>query len=196
MKKISKRIEESIKEQCKKLGKAGYDISFKEIQNKFPKARGNINEFHPVFLLYSKGYGRMLELGKKIRKNKNLKTKKIKEMTVLQAIKLIKKARGVSVLAHPWIDEDALKERNFKRYVKAGLRGIEINNGDRFPFKKKGTSKRIRKLARKYNLILTSGSDYHGLKIVEQMPGNHELGKNNGDEKVVEELKKFSELNN
>ena len=68
------------------------------------------------------------------------------------------------------------------------MKGIEINNGDRFPFKKKGINKKIRKLTKKYKLILTSGSDFHGLKILKQMPGNHDLGKNNCDERIVEQL--------
>lgn len=188
----SRRVEGAVKDRCQKLGRKGYNISFKEIQKRFPKARGNINEFYPLYLLHLKGYGRMLELSKKFRRDKNLKPKKIKELTIFQAIRLIKNAGGVPVLAHPWIEGEVLMDKNFRRYVKAGLKGIEINNGDRYPFKKKGTDRKIRNLAKKYSLIITSGSDYHGVVPLKQMPGNHNLGKNNCDERIVDELRKLS----
>lgn len=192
LKESSKRVEEAVKDRCRRLEREGYDISFKEIQKKFPKAKGNINEFYPLYLLHLKGHGRMLELSKKFRRDKKLKPKKIKELTIFQAIRLIKKAKGVPVLAHPWMGEEILKDKNFKKYVKAGLKGVEINNGDRYPFKKKGTDRKIRNLAKKYNLVMTSGSDYHGIVPLKQMPGNHNLGKNNCDERVVDELRKLS----
>jgi hypothetical protein len=189
----SKAIENKIKNWCKKLRKAGYDITLKEIERQFPKAKGNFNEFHVLYMLYLKGYGNPIKLSEKFKKNKRLKAKKVKLMTMPQAIKLIKKAGGVPVLAHPWLDGT---EKNFKRMqnlVKAGLKGIEINNGDRAPFKKKGINKEIRKIAKKYNLILTSGSDYHGEEIIKFMPGNHNLGKNNCSEDVVKEMRKVCE---
>jgi len=186
-----RKVQEGVKDWCRKLKEGGYNISFKEIQEKFPKSKNNINEFYPIYLLYKKGYGKMLEIAEKLRKE-NLRGKKIKEISVIKAIRLIKKAGGVPVLAHPWIDEDVLKEKNFKRYVRAGLRGIELNNGDRSPWRKRKHIKRIRRLAKKYKLILTSGSDYHGLELVEEMPGNHKLGENNCDEKVVKKLEELA----
>lgn len=197
IKQSAKRNEDKTKDWCKKLNKAGYDISFKEIQEKFPKARGNINTFYPLYLLYLKGYGTTLELSKKFKKDKKLKPKEIKEFTIIQAIRLIKKANGVPVLAHPWFDKKALKEKNFKKYVKAGLKGIEINNGDDLNFmikisKNKNIVNKIKKFAKKHNLILTSGSDFHGEEIVKLMPGNHQLGENNCNEKIVKELKRLS----
>jgi hypothetical protein len=188
IKKQRKKIKEMIKDWCKKLNRAEYNINFKEIQKRFPQSKNNISGFHLLYLLHLKGYGIMLELPKKLKKEK-IKRKKIKELSIIKAIKLIKNAKGVPVLAHPWVEEEVLKHKNMKNYLKAGLKGIEINNGDRFPFKKKGINEKIKKIAKKYKLILTSGSDYHGLKLVEQMPGNHELGKNNCDEKVVKQLK-------
>ena len=191
MKKSSKRTEDQIRDWCKKLNKAGYKVSFSEIKRKYPKARGNINGSYPLIELHLKGYGKTLDIAKELRE-KGIKGKKIEEMSIIEAIKLIKRAKGVPVLAHPWLDYEVLKEKNFKEYVKAGLKGIEINNGDRYPFKKKGSDKKIRRLAKKYSLIMTSGSDYHGILLLNQMPGNHNLGKNNCDEKIVDELRALS----
>lgn len=190
----SKRYEKRIAEWCDTLTKNGYNVSFREIWKKYPKARGNINSFHPLFELHSRGYGTTLNLAKTFRENKKLKFKEMKRITIIEAIKLIKQANGVPVLAHPWVEDETLNEKNFKKYVKAGLMGIEINNGDNAPFKKKGTDKKIRKIAKKYNLIITSGSDYHGARIFKQMPGNHDLGKNNCDEKVVYQLMKANKI--
>lgn len=192
LKQSCQRVEGKVRDWCKKLSKGGYNISFKELQKKYPEAKGNINEFHPLYLLYVKGYGTPLELSKKFKKNKELRAKKIKEMSVIQAIRLIKKAGGIPVLAHPWIDSAGNVFKNMKSFVKAGLEGIEINNGDRSPFKPKNMDKKIMNVAKKHNLILTSGSDYHGEELVKLMPGNHNLGKNNCDEKVVEKLKELS----
>lgn len=189
----SKRLENNVKGWCKKLNKAGYPVSFKELQKKYPKARGNLKGIYPLYELHLKGYGTTIgEIINKLRKDKRVKHKRVKEMSILQAIKLIRKAGGVPVLAHPWVDE---MKRNFKKMyvlVKAGLKGIEIHNGDTAPFKPKGTDKKIRNIAKKYKLILTSGSDYHGEEIVKLMPGDHGLGKNNCDEKVVEKLRKLA----
>jgi len=187
---IRKSIEGKVKLKCKKIKQLGYDISFKEIWNKFPKARGNINGFYLVYLLYKKGYGEMMKIGEKLGNVEiNYKRKKI---TILQSIKLIKQAGGVPVLAHPWIGNTKKNFKMMKNYIKAGLKGIELNNGDRAPFRDVKTYNKIKKIAKKYNLILTSGSDFHGQELVKQMPGNHNLGKNNCDEKVVEQLRAYS----
>jgi|TARA_Y100000310_G_C20578016_1_gene761449 hypothetical protein len=196
LKKGRKKVKEGVKDWCKKLQKAGFNISFKEIQGKFPKSKSNINEFYPLFVLYKKGYGKMLKIPGII-KERGVKKKKIKERTMIQAIRLIKKAGGVPVLAHPWVDDKrkVLRHKNIKRYIEAGLKGIEINNGDRAPFKPSNMNKKIRKIAKKYKLILTCGSDYHGLpELTKQMPGNHELGENNCDKKIVEQLQNLSNI--
>lgn len=189
LEKSSKRNEKRIKKWCSDLKKAGYDITFSELWKKYPKARGNINEFYPLWELHLKGYGSTLSLSKKLRKKVPKKAKR--RFSIIRAIKIIKKAKGVPVLAHPWLDPEVLREKDFKKYIKSGLRGIEINNGDRAPFLSSKLKKKIKKLAKKYKLIITSGSDYHGPQVIKQMPGNHELGKNNCSERIVYELKKL-----
>ncbi len=188
----SRRTESRAKDWCDKLKKAGYKISFEEIEKKFPKARGNINSFYPLHLLYKRGYGRPLNLAPKLWENPKTRPKNMKKMPIIQVIRLVRNANGVPVLAHPWIDEMKTNFKNMKNLVKAGLRGIEVNNGDRAPLKSRNTVKKIKTLAKKYNLVLTSGSDYHGKDLVKLMPGNHDLGKNNCDEKVVEKLRRLA----
>ena len=54
------------------------------------------------------------------------------------------------------------------------------------------TVENIQKELQKYKLIITSGSDYHGPRMVKLMPGNHDLGKNSCDEKVIKQLISFA----
>jgi len=188
----SRNTEARTKDWCNKIRKAGYKISFEEIEKKFPKARGNINPFYPLHLLYKRGYGRPLKLAPKLWKNPETRPKEFKKMPIIKVVRLVRKAGGVPVLAHPWIDDMEINFRNMKHLVKAGLKGIEVNNGDRAPLKNRNAVKKIKSLARKYKLILTSGSDFHGKELVKLMPGNHNLGKNNCDEKVVKEMRQIS----
>lgn len=188
----SERTEARTKDWCDKLEKAGYRISFGEIRKRFPKARGNINAFYVLHLLYNRGYGKPLKLAPKLWKDPKTRPKGVKRIPMLLAIRLIRKAGGIPVLAHPWIDEMKTNFKNMKNLVNAGLKGIEVNNGDRAPLKSKSAVKKIKAIAKKYNLILTSGSDFHGKELVNLMPGNHNMGKNNCDEKVVEKIKDLS----
>ena len=189
LRKFRKKTEEKVRDDCKRIRNAGYDLSFSEIQKRFPESRNNINGFYPLFVLYKKGYGKPFEVAMEL-KEKVLGGKKIKKLTVMQAIKLVKKAGGVPVLAHPWLDDETLKEKNFKKYVMAGLKGIEISNGDNAVLRKRKHVARMKKLIRKYNLIVTKGTDYHGKELTKLMPGKHDLGQNSCDSSVVLKLEK------
>jgi len=183
--------EDRIKDYCKKVRKAGHDLSFKEIWDKYPKARGNINGFYPLFVLGKKEGIPTFPLAKTLAEE-GIHGKKVNRITIIQAIRLIRKAGGVAVLAHPWLEDEVLKEKNFKKYVKAGLKGIEVSNGDNHILREKKHIRRMRNLAKKYKLILTSGTDFHGKELVKQLPGNHDLGSNNCSESVVNKLRVLS----
>jgi len=103
-----------------------------------------------------------------------------------EVVKIIQKAGGVPVLAHPWYSHGFLEDSKIKKLVKAGLEGIEIDNGGRGEERSSLVIKKIEKFAEKYNLILTSGSDYHGDSI--GMSNIHKIGKHNCDEKIVKKL--------
>ncbi len=77
-----------------------------------------------------------------------------------EAIRLIHSAGGVVVLAHPpYITRNQQKlEWLVAELVKLGLDGVEVyNNGSGLE-----DTDRLIKLARRHNLIITGGSDYHG----------------------------------
>jgi predicted metal-dependent phosphoesterase TrpH len=89
------------------------------------------------------------------------------KITPVEAVALITKASGLPVLAHPLtIDEPEAMIANLK---KAGLAGMEVHYNDYDQAKREY----LAKLAKKYNLIATGGSDYHGIDdSTETMMGN------------------------
>jgi hypothetical protein len=76
------------------------------------------------------------------------------------AIKLIKEAGGVSVIAHPMASHRGRKIsiETFGSLIKAGLDGIEVDHRDHSPEEKN----QLIELAKENNLIMTGASDYHG----------------------------------
>ena len=76
------------------------------------------------------------------------------------AIKLIKQAGGVAVIAHPLA---SLRGRtisivSFKSMVEAGLDGIEISHRDQ----SEDERELLREVVARYGIIATGSSDYHG----------------------------------
>lgn len=79
------------------------------------------------------------------------------KLTPEEAIRLIIKARGVPVLAHPGLSKIDSYIANF---IAAGLKGLEV-------WHRNHTSLMVNhytKLAAAYDLIPTGGSDYHGAR--------------------------------
>ena len=76
-------------------------------------------------------------------------------VTVIEAIQHIKKAGGLAVIAHPGLTQEVW---NFPAWVEAGLDGIEVF----YPSHSYTLKQELLKIARKYDLFATAGSDYHG----------------------------------
>ena len=76
------------------------------------------------------------------------------------AIKLIKDAGGVSVIAHPMASHRGrtITPDTFGSIIQAGLDGIEVDHRDHSPNEKL----QLIKLANDSNLVMTGASDYHG----------------------------------
>jgi predicted metal-dependent phosphoesterase TrpH len=77
-----------------------------------------------------------------------------------EAIKLIKQAGGVAVIAHPMASHRGrvLSAQTFDSIIQAGLDGIEVDHRDHTPDEKKI----LINLAKEFNLVMTGSSDYHG----------------------------------
>lgn len=77
-----------------------------------------------------------------------------------ETIGLVRSARGVSVVAHPWGrgSEHVLDEAAFVALQQAGLSGIEVDHLDHGPCARE----RLREIARRLDLVVTGASDHHG----------------------------------
>lgn len=80
---------------------------------------------------------------------------------VADAIERVLKAGGLPVLAHPirlGIRDDATEEKFIANLKATGLRGIEVFHSDHYP----SDMERYAGIARKLDLLITGGSDFHG----------------------------------
>ena len=91
--------------------------------------------------------------------------------TPADAIKLIRRAGGVAVIAHPFASHrgQILKAEDFADLVAAGLNGIEVDHRDQNPDERA----LLRVIARELDLVMTGSSDYHGTGKLNLLAENH-----------------------
>ena len=80
--------------------------------------------------------------------------------TPLEAVKLIKEAGGVSIIAHPYssLRNTRISIESFANLKDAGLNGIEVDHRDH----ESSERQTLRKLAEDLDLVTTGSSDFHG----------------------------------
>jgi len=80
--------------------------------------------------------------------------------TPIDAIRAIRSAGGVAVIAHPFASRrgQILDASSFADLVEAGLNGIEVHHRDQSAEEQASLSA----IARELNLVITGASDYHG----------------------------------
>lgn len=80
--------------------------------------------------------------------------------TPIDVIKMIKRAGGVAVIAHPFasLRGRTITEDSFAKMVEAGLDGIEIDHRDHSAAERE----LLLKIAGDFDLVKTGSSDYHG----------------------------------
>jgi predicted metal-dependent phosphoesterase TrpH len=90
--------------------------------------------------------------------------------TPVDAIKTIRAAGGVAVIAHPFASRrgQTLRAESFQDLVDAGLNGIEVHHRDQSPDEQHILSE----IAVEMNLAITGSSDYHGAGKVNQLGEN------------------------
>lgn len=76
-------------------------------------------------------------------------------VSAIDAIKQIKKAGGIAVIAHPGLVQECW---NFPAWVEAGLDGVEVF----YPAHTFSMRQDLLAIVRKYGLFASAGSDYHG----------------------------------
>lgn len=157
-KKIKLRKYKKIKEIIEYIRKK-YEIEIsKEEEQTILNKQGTFGRMDICKLLIQKGYGTISEIYDKYLTIPNMITHRSKAEIITS---IIKEGRGVSILAHPKeIEEDynVNIEDIIEEFLEIGIDGIEVYNSIH-------TLKDIKKyllLAKKYNLLTTAGSDFHG----------------------------------
>lgn len=110
---------------------------------------------------------------------------------VVVAIQRVIDAGGLPVLAHPirmGFREPAAEEKFIGELRDGGLRGIEVFHSDHGP----RDSERYAAIARKYNLAVSGGSDFHGDVKPQILLGTGYDGNLNIPKSVLERLRAIS----
>ena len=91
--------------------------------------------------------------------------------TPIEAVKLIRSAGGVAVIAHPFASRrgQILGTDDFADLVTAGLNGIEVDHRDQNPSERA----MLRAIATDLELVITGSSDYHGTGKLNALAENH-----------------------
>lgn len=87
------------------------------------------------------------------------------------AIKVIRHAGGVAVIAHPFATRrgQTLSAMSFPSLIAAGLNGVEVEHRDHSQEERE----QLRELARDLGLVITGASDYHGTGKLNSIGENH-----------------------
>ncbi len=146
------------------LRKKGIDIKPEQV---FKLAgRGSVGRLHVAFAMLKMKKIRHLQeaFNKYIGYLESCYVSHIK-FTPKEAIEMVLRGGGVPVLAHP---EVMGKDEFIPGFTKSGLRGIEIYHTDH----RSSSEKKYLSIAKENNLLITGGSDCHGLGKGRVLIGN------------------------
>lgn len=123
--------------------------------------KGSPGRMHVAEIIWKRGYCDSIieSFSKYIGDNKPAYVPK-KTLTPQQAIELITDAGGVPVLAHPGLTQ---RDNVIEDLVKYGLKGIEVY----YPTHTPQAIEKYLNMAKKYNLAVTGGSDFHGERKID-----------------------------
>lgn len=144
---------------CRLLQEAGIQISYEALQAEFPDAV--ITRAHYARYMLNHGYIKSIPEAFERYVGDHCPCYVPREkVTPVQAVKLILEAGGIPVLAHPILYHmsDARLDALTAELKDAGLMGIEAIYSTYKPHEER----QIRALAKKYDLLISGGSDFHG----------------------------------
>lgn len=144
----------------RRLNDLGFDISLAEVMDK----TGNSQPGRPhiAMLMVEKGFAKSVNeaFDRYLGKGQPAYVDKPR-VAVSQAIKVIRNAGGLPVLAHPGLvkcDTGHTIDRLVDILIEMGLKGIEVY----YPGHSSAQTVEYHELATKNNLLVTGGSDFHG----------------------------------
>ena len=144
---------------CQSLAAEGIDISYEKLMEEFPCAV--ITRSHYARYLYQHGYVKSMKEAFDRYIGDHAKHYIPREkITPAQAVELIKEVNGLAALAHPILYHmsDAALDALVSHLKDCGLDGIEAI----YSTYSAKEERQIRQLAKKYDLLITGGSDFHG----------------------------------
>ncbi len=137
------------------LNKLGFDISYDEVRGEAGQA--SIGRPHIARVMIKKGYASDLqEVFFRYLGNDSSAYHKIDYPDISEAISMVHRAGGVTVLAHPG---DSVNFTALKKMKEYGLDGIECYH----PSHNTSHQRRYLDYCHNYDLLPTGGSDFHGM---------------------------------
>jgi len=103
---------------------------------------------------------------------------------VSEGIKLLHNAGGIAVIAHP---ANNIDEGTLHSFIKNGLDGIEVFH----PMHNNPTRSYYKSIAKKYNLLQTGGSDFHGNRPADEQNFGKEVVTAETYEKILDRCKNY-----
>jgi len=161
-------------QMTERLNLMGIDLSLNEIEDHFRE--GQIGRPHIAQLMMKKGFVTSVDeaFDKYLGKGKAAYVNKY-HADCGRAIEMITGAGGIPVLAHP-VFLEPLNDEPLENLIRAlkdmGLRGIEVYYPEHSP----GLMSLYSDLARRYDLLMTGGTDFHG-----SMKPDIQMGSGKGD---------------
>lgn len=145
-----------------KLNRLGIEVTYEEVVK--ASGGGQIGRPHVARVLLEKGYVRSFpEAFERFLKKGALAYVEKFRFTAKESIHFIKEAKGVAVLAHPnTLNMNGYSELEsfLQQLVKEGLKGIEVY----YPEHRALEVGQYKTLAERYGLLMTGGTDYHGIE--------------------------------
>ena len=147
------------RKMCRNLTEAGIDISYEKLMAAYPGAV--ITRAHYARYLLDHGYVKSLpEAFERYVGDHCPYFVPREKVTPVQAVQLIRQAKGITVLAHPTLyhmGKDAL-QKLVSSLTEAGLVGLEAV----YSTYSAGEEREMRQLALRNGLLISGGSDFHG----------------------------------
>lgn len=182
---------ERVKEKkliIEKLNSLGYKISWDEYVNQAGHSLGRPNLAALLIKKYPKKFSTIQQVFDELISEGKPAFVERKKVTIKEAIKVIKKANGVSILAHPGrYGGDTLKI--IRKFIDMGGEGIEVD----YPYDKviginNNINDKFREIAREKNLLISGGSDFHDFSR------KSEIGDGGLTQEEFQELKQRSNI--
>ena len=180
---------ERAKKMVAKLSNLGINIEWQQVQEL--AGAGSMGRPHVAQAMLEKGYITSIkEAFTNYISREGPAYAEREKMTPSEAVDMILQAKGLPVLAHPFTLNDP--EAMISKLKTDGMVGIEAYYGDYTTDK----VSQLVGLARKYNLIATGGSDYHGVGLgSETMLGGADVPDESAEQLIALAKQRGRELN-